>query len=57
LEREIAETESAVSKCQTAFADPAIQRDAGRGRRLQGEHDALVAKLKALEAEYYVRDV
>jgi ATP-binding cassette, subfamily F, member 3 len=56
LEREIADTEQAVSKCQTSFADPAVQRDAARGRRLQSEHDSLTAKLKSLEAEYYVRE-
>jgi ATP-binding cassette subfamily F protein 3 len=56
LEREIADTEMAVSKCQTSFADPKIQRDPAKGRRLQSEHDSLTSKLKALEAEYYVRE-
>jgi ATP-binding cassette subfamily F protein 3 len=56
LEREIASGESAVEKTQAAMSDPAMARDAARGRKAKADHEAAVAKLKQLEAEYYVRE-
>jgi ATP-binding cassette subfamily F protein 3 len=55
LEKQIARTEAELKKCQAAFADPAVMRDANKGRAVQAEHDELAAKLEALEAEYFAR--
>ncbi len=56
LEREIASAEKSVEKTQAAMSDPAMARDANRGRKAKADHEAAVAKLKELEAEYYVRE-
>ncbi len=56
LEKQIADAERAVTTTQTALADPANLRDAGRGKRAKADHEAAAAKLKALEAEYYARE-
>ena len=57
LEREIAETEVAVTDSQRDLSLPAVQRDAGRSKRATADHAALEKKLKELEAEYYAREV
>jgi ATP-binding cassette subfamily F protein 3 len=56
LEREIASAELSVQKTQLAMSDPAMARDANRGRKAKADHEAAVAKLKQLETEYYVRE-
>ena len=56
LEREIADAENAVTRAQTKLADPAVVRDAHRGKQAKADAEAAAAKLKALEAEYYARE-
>ena len=56
LEKEISKTEAAIANSQLAFASPAAARDSKKGQELQREYDALAAKLKQLEAEYYARE-
>jgi ATP-binding cassette subfamily F protein 3 len=55
LEKQISETETAAGNLQRKLSDPAIARDPGKVRNFKNEHDALAAKLDALEAEYYAR--
>jgi ATP-binding cassette subfamily F protein 3 len=55
LEKQIAQTESDVTRCQERLADVAMARDVEKNRKLVGEHDALAKKLKELEAEYFTR--
>lgn len=55
LEKQIAQTETAIAQSQQAFADPKLARDADRSRKQQSEFDSLRAKLAQLEAEYYAR--
>jgi ATP-binding cassette, subfamily F, member 3 len=56
LEKQIAQTEAAIAVCQQSLGDVKVARDAGRSRRLVDEHDALVKKLRELEAEYFTRN-
>jgi hypothetical protein len=56
LEREITDTEVAISECQQAFADTATIKDPARGQKLQAEYDELAKKLEQLEAEYFARE-
>jgi ATP-binding cassette subfamily F protein 3 len=56
LEREIADAEAGVARAQTKLADPAIFRDAKKGKQAKSDAEAAAAKLKALEAEYYIRE-
>jgi ATP-binding cassette subfamily F protein 3 len=56
LEREIAAAETAVTRAQTKLADPAVFRDANKGKQAKADAETAAAKLKALEAEYYARE-
>jgi ATP-binding cassette subfamily F protein 3 len=56
LEREIAAAEASVANTTAALSDPAVSRDANRGKRAKSDAEAASAKLKALEAEYYARE-
>ena len=55
LERQIAETEAAISEFQNRFADADLARDVQRSRKLKDEYAALGKKLKQLEQEYFAR--
>ncbi len=56
LERQITDTEIAISECQEHFADPETFKDAGAAQRLQKELAELAKKLEQLEEEYYARE-
>ena len=56
LERQITETEIELAECQEAFAGAGSFKDPSRNKNLQAKHDALVKKLKDLEAEYFARE-
>jgi ATP-binding cassette subfamily F protein 3 len=56
LEKQIAEAERSVADFQMKLADPQLGRDPAKGKRLKVDHDAMAAKLKQLEAEYYARE-
>ncbi len=55
LERQITDTEIALAECQSTLGNNSF-KDPGRGNKLKSEYDALAAKLKGLEAEYYLRE-
>lgn len=57
LERQITETEVALSEFQNVFADAGVARDVDRSKRLKDEYAAMGKKLKQLEKEYYERNV
>ena len=54
LEKQITETEVAVSECQGNLG--MAVKDAGRRQEMQAEYKRLSQKLDALEAEYYARE-
>lgn len=56
LEKEIAQAEADIARCQESLADPKIARDPKRSRPLVEEHDAVAKKLRELEAEYFARN-
>jgi ATP-binding cassette, subfamily F, member 3 len=56
LEKQIAESERSVADFQMKLADPKLGRDPAKGKKLKVDHDAMAAKLKQLEAEYYARE-
>jgi ATP-binding cassette subfamily F protein 3 len=53
LERQITDTEVALAECQASFGE---FKEPARAQQLRGEYEALSAKLKALEAEYFARE-
>ena len=55
LERQITETEIAISEFQDRFADAELARDVQRRRKLNDDYAALGKKLKQLEQEYFAR--
>jgi ATP-binding cassette, subfamily F, member 3 len=55
LEKQIASTEKEIGKCQETMSDPKFARDPQRLRQISAEHDALTAKLRDLEKEYFAR--
>jgi ATP-binding cassette, subfamily F, member 3 len=55
LERQITDTEVEMNQCQDRLA--AAGRDVGKGKQLRADLNALSAKLKGLEAEYFTRGV
>jgi ATP-binding cassette subfamily F protein 3 len=57
LERQITDTEIAMNHCQETFGRPEAVKDPAQRRKLRAELDALSAKLKGLEAEYFTRGV
>jgi ATP-binding cassette subfamily F protein 3 len=56
LERQITDTEIALSECQQGFGDSDSFKDPSRSQQLQAEYKTLSAKLEALEAEYFARE-
>jgi ATP-binding cassette subfamily F protein 3 len=56
LEEQITQTEIDLAECQQRFADADQFKGAASGRKLHEEYDALSAKLRALEAEYFARE-
>ena len=57
LERQITDTEVAMNECQETFGQVDTGKDPNRRKKLRAELDALSAKLKGLEAEYFTRGV
>ena len=57
LEQQITDTEIALAECQESFGDPDTFKDPAGAARLQAEVKTLSAKLEALEAEYFAREV
>jgi ATP-binding cassette subfamily F protein 3 len=55
LEKSIADTESALAKCQASFANPDVFKDAAAAQKLQKELQSLQSKLQELEKEYFTR--
>ena len=56
LEKQIAQTESAVADCQMEFGLLVGMRDPGRQQKLKSQLEELGKKLKQLEEEYYARE-
>ncbi|HKQ49266.1 MAG TPA: ABC-F family ATP-binding cassette domain-containing protein [Phycisphaerae bacterium] len=52
IEERIMAAESRMKELETAFADPALMKDADRAKALHAEYDALRAELAALNAEW-----
>jgi ATP-binding cassette subfamily F protein 3 len=55
LEKQIAQAEAEVTRCQTQLGDADVARDPRRSRQLVEEHDAAKKKLRELEEEYFAR--
>jgi ATP-binding cassette subfamily F protein 3 len=55
LEKQIAQAEAEIVRCQTQLSGADIARDAARTRQLMEEHDAATKKLRELEEEYFAR--
>jgi ATP-binding cassette subfamily F protein 3 len=56
LEKEIADTEIAISEHQSKFGDAGAMKDQKHARKLQDDYQSLSKKLEALEAEYFERE-
>ena len=56
LEKQIAQTEGALSACRSKLGDPKTARDAERARQLVQEDEGLTKKLRELEEEYFARN-
>jgi hypothetical protein len=56
LERQITDTEIAISESQQGFADAESLKEPARGQKLHAEYEELSKKLEALEAEYFARE-
>lgn len=56
LEKQIQETEIALSECQVDFSNPDIFKDPAKAQQLQSDYDALGKKLQQLEEEYFARE-
>jgi ATP-binding cassette subfamily F protein 3 len=55
LEKQIAQAEAEIVRCQTQLGGADVARDPGRSRQLVEEHDAATKKLRELEEEYFAR--
>jgi ATP-binding cassette subfamily F protein 3 len=56
LEKEIQQTERAISEVQGIFSKPELLRDAAASRKTQSEYENLQKKLADLEQEYFARE-
>jgi ATP-binding cassette, subfamily F, member 3 len=56
LEKQIAQTEGEIARCQQRFGDAGVARDADQSRQLTQEHKTLAKKLRDLEEEYFTRN-
>jgi ATP-binding cassette subfamily F protein 3 len=56
LEKQIAETETAIAACEQKMADPSFARNPEKTRKAKGEHADLTKKLQELEKEYFARN-
>jgi hypothetical protein len=56
LEKQIAQSEAEVARCQESLSDPKVARDPDRCRQLVEENKTLSKKLRELEEEYFARN-